>query len=152
MDNKPLLGITMGDPAGIGPEIIVKALADPEVYGWCRPLVIGDIQAFKRALEYTGLTRMIVRTVEMPDEGSYTPGVVDLLPASSGSIPPVPLGTVTAAAGAAAYAAIIRSIDLGMDKLIDGVVTAPINKTSLHEAGVKHAGHTEIFSSATGAG
>ena len=146
---KPLLGITAGDPGGIGPEIAAKALADPEMYETCRSLVVGDAEIMADAVRFSGLD-LSIRACADPESGRYTPGGIDVLDLGC-----LPLGelrhkTVTAAQGRAAFAYIERAIELAMDGRIDGTVTGPINKAALNAAGHHYAGHTEIYRDLTG--
>jgi 4-phospho-D-threonate 3-dehydrogenase / 4-phospho-D-erythronate 3-dehydrogenase len=146
--SKPVVGITMGDAAGIGPEIIVRALADPAMYAMARPLVIGDAKILERAdrLVATGLA---VNRVPSPAAAGYQAGTVDcldldLLPAG------LPFGQLSAAAGDAAFRFVARAVELARAGAIDAICTAPLNKEALHQAGHRYPGHTEILAELTG--
>src|SRR2546430_1119530 len=152
VDQRPVLAITMGDPAGIGPEITIKALQGPgaaEVYRDCRPLVIGDAGVMRNALAFMH-SPLKLNIVEAPAQAAGTSGVMDVLDLHNVDAAKLQLGKVSAEAGEAAFQAITRSIELAMANQIDGVVTNPIHKEALHLAGHKFPGHTEIFAHYSG--
>jgi len=145
---RPIVGITMGDAAGVGPEIIMKALSDPAVYATSRPFVIGDAKILARAAAvlHSALT---IRPIAAVNEGRFEFGTVDcldldLLPAD------LPFGQISAAAGDAAYRFLERAIALAKDGAIDAICTAPLNKEALHKGGHIYPGHTEILAALTG--
>ncbi len=142
--NRPVLGITMGDPAGIGPEIIVKALASPMVYRRCRPLVIGDAAVIEQARRVTK-QRLSIRQISCLEEADFRPGGIDVYDLRNVNLAQLRLGIVSAMAGKAAFEAITTAIRFALDGAIDGVVTAPIHKEAVRRAGYAFAGHTEIF-------
>jgi len=145
---RPLIGITMGDPSGIGPEIIAKALATGSLCGKLRPLVIGSAGILKRELAKFA-PAVKVNAVGAPNQGRYEAGIVDVLDINNIS-PDVPYGRVSAENGKAAFEYIERSIELAQAGLIDGVATAPIHKEAIHGAGIPYIGHTEMFAGLTG--
>ena len=145
----PLLGITMGDPAGIGPEIIAKAICDPKVHAICRPLVIGDAQVMEQGIMIAKIDLKINRICS-PQEGLYRPDTMDVLDLKNVEMGKLIHGKVSAMAGRAAYLSIEKAIELALDKKIDGTVTAPINKEALNMAGFTYSGHTEIYADLTG--
>ena len=147
---RPLLAITMGDPAGIGPEIVLKALAHPEVFARCRPLVLGDRRILERAAGWLGIDPQF-DVVADPADGAYQPGHVALLDLENAPPDRIPVGEETAIAGAAAVAYVFRACDLAMAKEVNAVVTAPLNKAAMHLAGHEYAGHTELLTERTGA-
>lgn len=147
---KPLLAITMGDPAGIGPEIIVKALQHPTVYAQCRPLVIGDRRMLTQAAQWTGLPAAFELITE-PATGEYQVGRIALLDRANADPATILPGRISAAAGAAAVDYVIHACDLALAGIVDGVVTAPLNKEAMHLAGHNYAGHTELLADRTGA-
>lgn len=147
---RPLIGITMGDPAGIGPEIAVKALGRPELYEKCRPLVVGDARILRRALEFTGRTDLKIRPVKRPSEGGYAPGTIDVLDLPVADPEEIETGKVSAAAGNAAFACVKEVIRLAMEKEVDATVTNPLNKEAMNLAGHHYSGHTEIYAHFTG--
>ncbi|MEF2243788.1 4-hydroxythreonine-4-phosphate dehydrogenase PdxA [Paenibacillus sp. IITD108] len=144
---KPIIGITMGDAAGIGPEIIVKALGHQEMYESCKPLVIGDAKLLERVLPIVN-SALKVHAIQDPSEAKYEYGVIDvidlnLLPAD------LPFGVVSASAGDAAFQYLAKAIALAKDKQIDSICTAPLNKEALHLGGHLYPGHTEILAELT---
>ncbi|MDR1537700.1 MAG: 4-hydroxythreonine-4-phosphate dehydrogenase PdxA [Clostridiales bacterium] len=141
---KPVLGITMGDPAGIGPEIIVKALAHEDIYSWCKPYVIGSADVLDRAMGILGMPKLDVEK-SVINEASFSPGTISVCDFAMTELPG--LGRVSAKGGDAAFLYIKKGIDLALVNSIDAVVTSPINKEALKLAGHDFAGHTEIFSS-----
>ena len=139
----------MGDAAGIGPEIIIKALTDTSVYDACNPIVIGDAKILERAKSIVG-AETAVRSVSAPDGAEYRPGTIDcldldLLPAG------LKFGEVSAAAGDAAFRYLEKAVCLAKAGQIDAVCTAPLNKEALNNAGHHYPGHTEILAELTGA-
>ncbi len=140
----PLLGITMGDPAGVGPEITAKALATPEIVSTCRPVVIGDRSVMEATL---GVLRSAQRlhAVSRPAECRFEPGTIECLDLANVDAAALPRAQVSAEAGRAAYAYIERAVRLCQSGEIDAMVTAPVNKEALAAAGVQHSGHTEIL-------
>ena len=146
---RPIVGISVGDPGGIGPEVTVKALAVPRVYEQCRPLVIGDASAVRDALRFTGLS-LAVNAVDAPEKGIYKLGVVDVLDMGNMPIDQVQYGVVTAQQGRASFEYVAKNIELAMARRMDATVTGPINKAAINEAGFHFAGHTEIYAKMTG--
>ena len=147
---KPVIGITMGDVCGIGPEIIAKSLASPDLHGLCRPLVIGDTAALDRAAGIVGANLTV--TVVPPDAPlTATPD-----PAHAYCVDPglrvggLPFGEVRAEAGHAAFEYIRTAVDLAKAGTIAAIATAPLNKEALHKGGHLYPGHTEILASLTG--
>lgn len=139
----PILAITMGDAAGCGPEIIVKALADKNIYNKCRPLVFGDANRMKLAAAILKSPLQIASVSDI-QEGSYQSGVIDVL--DFANIPhDLPFGQVDERSGRAAYAYIQSAIEKAMANEVDAIVTAPINKEALHKGGHRFPGHTEIL-------
>jgi 4-hydroxythreonine-4-phosphate dehydrogenase len=147
---RPLLAITMGDPAGIGPEVILKALAHDDLSARCRPLVIGDRRILERAAAWLG-QEPAFDVVGDPAAGRYTAGSLTLLDLANASPEACPVGVESAAAGAAAVDYVFRACDLAMAGEVDAVVTAPLNKAAMHLAGYDYAGHTELLTERTGA-
>ncbi|WP_027818144.1 4-hydroxythreonine-4-phosphate dehydrogenase PdxA [Paraburkholderia bannensis] len=144
----PVIGITMGDAAGVGPEVVAKSLTHASVYAQCRPVVIGDARRLEQAIDICGLT-LAVRRVNDPSEARYEQGTIDvidldLIPAD------LPFGELSALAGDAAYQYIARAVELAQGKQIDAICTAPLNKEALHAGGHKYPGHTEMLAHLTG--
>ena len=143
---KPIVGITMGDPAGIGPEIIAKTLADREIYEMCRPLVFADAQVMRAAAEMTdSLFPLDVHPVSSAGEARFEYGTMDVFDLKNVDMASLEYGKVSANAGNAAFEAIRKVIDCAMNAEIDATVTAPINKESINRAGHHFSGHTEIY-------
>jgi len=141
---RPILGVTMGDPAGVGPEIIARALAEPAVIASSRPVVIGSAAIMKEALGLVGspLALHVVRGIA---DSRWEAQMRECLDLGNVEAATLPRGEVSAAAGRAAYDYIERAIRLAQAGEIHGIVTAPVNKEALAAAGVRHSGHTEIL-------
>ncbi len=151
---RPLLAITLGDPAGIGPEIILKALSHAEVHRRARLFVVGDRRILARAVPWVDPSLkepLDVQAVASPDEGVYCPGTLVLLDMQNADPAMCPLGQVSAAAGRAAVDYVERTCDLAMSGAVQAMVTAPLNKDAIHRAGFDYAGHTELLKARTGA-
>lgn len=151
MNNRPLLAITLGDPAGIGPEIIVKALHHAAIYDQCRPLVIGDRRMLARAMTWVEGAALPLDVIVDPAEGQYQPGVIALLDLQNADPAAIQPGQVSAAAGRAAVEYVLRACDMTMANVTAAVVTAPLNKEAMNLAGYHYAGHTELLADRTGA-
>ncbi|HEV2073870.1 MAG TPA: 4-hydroxythreonine-4-phosphate dehydrogenase PdxA [Thermomicrobiales bacterium] len=148
---RPLLAITMGDPAGIGPEVVLKALAHPEVFARARPLVVGDRSTLERAAHWVEATDLRYDVVTRVEDGQYGPGVVTLMDLQTSPSGGYAVGQVSADAGRAAVDFVFRACDLAMEGKVDAVVTAPLNKAAMHAAGFTYPGHTELLAERTGA-
>mgnify|MGYP003599561704 FL=1 len=147
--SRSLIGIPLGDIAGVGPEIVVMALAQPAVYETARPLVIGEINALRRALRITGLS-LAINCLKNPTQGEYRYGVIDLVDLDNVEAEQVKFGKVQAEAGRAAFEFIHKAVDLTRAGLIDAIATTPINKEAFHAAGIRDIGHTELLGRLTG--
>jgi len=141
---RPILGVTMGDPAGVGPEIIARALAEPAVIASSRPVVIGSAAIMKEALGLVGspLALHVVRGIA---DSRWEAQMLECLDLGNVEAATLLRGEVSAVAGRAAYDYIERAIRLAQAGEIHGIVTAPVNKEALAAAGVRHSGHTEIL-------
>ena len=144
----PIIGITMGDPVGVGPEIIVKTMADSEIHKICRPLIIGDYNVLKKAEKYTQLV-LKINLINHYREARFKKDWPDLLALSALNAEKLVPGKPTAVTGQAMVDYIETCIDLSLKGKIDGMVTAPINKKALKLAGCNFAGHTEILAHRT---
>ncbi|MGP4071049.1 4-hydroxythreonine-4-phosphate dehydrogenase PdxA [Piscibacillus sp. B03] len=147
-NQKPIVGITMGDAAGVGPEIIIKSLLNEDVYDWCKPLVIGDAKILENAKQVVGAEDLTIQTVEDVRDSHFAKGTVpcidlDLLPSD------LPVGQVSAESGNAAYQYLAKAIELAKQGDIQAICTAPLNKEALHLGGHKYPGHTEILAQLT---
>jgi 4-hydroxythreonine-4-phosphate dehydrogenase len=147
MNTPPRLVLTMGDVAGVGPEVIARAW--PDLLAVCRPVVVGDPGWLRRALELVG-SPAAVRVVAGPAEAEPSPHLVPCLPGSAARLDRVEPARVSAAAGRAAYDFLCRAIDLTLADEAAGIVTAPLHKEGLHAAGLHYPGHTEILAERTG--
>ncbi len=145
---KPITAITMGDPAGIGPEIVVGTMLDKEIHEVCRPFVIGSIAIMERAAKVLG-KELKYNKIEDPAEAKYEYGTVDIIETGEYDTDSIKWGEVQALAGQMAIDWIMKSIELGMAKKIDAVSTAPIHKGAIKLIGIKEPGHTEIYQHAT---
>lgn len=145
---KPLIGIPMGDPAGIGPEIVVKALSSKEVYDNARPVIIGDRKVIKNVIKFTG-SDIDINVINNPSEGIYEEGILNLIDFDNVNMDEFKIGEISGMCGQAAYDYIEKSIELANSKEVAAVATTPINKESLQAAGVPYIGHTEIFGALT---
>ncbi len=148
---RPLLAVTLGDPAGVGPEIVLKALWRPEVFERCRPLVIGDSRILERASFWLGCNPLRFERLMTPSEGNYRPGTVPLFDMLNTLPDQTPVGQVSPAAGKAAVEYVFKACDLALAGLVDAVVTAPLNKSAMNLAGFHYAGHTELLAERTAA-
>lgn len=143
--SRPLIAITMGDPCGVGPEIIVKALKNRELREICNCFVIGDVTALKRAMEVCG-SALNVREISSPEEAiSVDSATIPLLALSRLAAGDLTYGWPTAAAGDAAFDYICSAARFCLDGHIAAMVTAPINKEAMHKAGHDYPGHTELL-------
>jgi len=156
---KPILGISMGDPFGNGPEITVRALSDAAVYERCKPLVVGDETAMRYALkvaEKVSGIKLNLNVVSSPAEGKYTYGTIDLMdlklvpadsiPDTSDLAEPKPFGVgACAIGGEASFQYVKKVIELAMAGEIDATVTNALSKEAINMAGHHYSGHTEIY-------
>ena len=141
---RPVLGVTMGDAAGVGPEIIARAAAEPAVRASCRPVVIGAAGPMREALGLIG-SPLDLHAVSRVADCRWTDGTLEVLDLANIDMATLPRREVSAAAGRAAYEYIERAVRLAQAGEIDAIVTAPVNKEALAAAGVRHSGHTEIL-------
>jgi len=144
----PVVGITMGDATGVGPEVIVKTLSRRSLFGQCRPLVIGDTKRLELA---NGILKgdMKVRSIAAASQARYEPGTIDCI--DLGLIPAdLPFGRISPIAGDAAFQYVKRAAALAQAGEIDAICTAPLNKEALHAGGHKYPGHTEMLAQLTG--
>ena len=146
--NLPYVAVTMGDGAGIGPEVIVPAMLDPQVAGWCHPVVIGDAARLRLAARVLGLEPQIV-SVERVSDAEFNPGRINVI--DLGLLPDdLPWGELSAVAGHAAYEYIRVASELAVAGDVQAICTAPLNKEALHAAGHIFPGHTEVLAHLTG--
>lgn len=145
---KPKIGISMGDPAGIGPEIIIKTLALQDVYNRCNPLVIGDAKTLENEVKNLNSYLKINSITDVAD-AKFQCGCIDVFDLNNVNHNELKPGVVSAMAGKVAFEAVTKNIALALENKIDATVTAPINKESIHKAGHKYSGHTEIYAEYT---
>ncbi len=146
---RPVVGVTMGDPAGIGPEVCAKALTSPEVQMIADCVVIGDRKAMRQGLKVAKIGNIEINPIKKISEAKFTRGTIDVLDLKNVDVSRLRIGQVSKAAGKASVEYIEKAIKLAMDGKIDAVTTAPINKESMHKAGYKFQGHTEILATRT---
>lgn len=145
---KPILAITMGDPAGIGPEIIVRALNHRETYEQCRPIVTGDAAIMRQAVQLLGYD-LQVNAVNNVADARFQYGTIDVYDLQCVDLSTFEFGKVQPQCGNAAFQYIKKAIELAMAGEVDGTVTAPLNKEALNLAGHHYDGHTEIYATFT---
>jgi 4-hydroxythreonine-4-phosphate dehydrogenase len=146
---KPIIGITMGDPASIGPEIAVKALLTEKIHAVCRPLIVGDAGVFNDIINRLKLPATVNAITKVAD-AAFQPGTIDVFDLKNVDISKLQFGEISAMAGGASFEAVKRVIELALAGDVDATVTGPINKKSINEAGHHFAGHTEIYAHYTG--
>lgn len=153
MSEWPIVAITMGDPAGVGPEVTAKALARLEVWGCCRPLVVGNTETLGRAVRMLDLS-LAPQAVADPARARYDPAAPDVLDLGAVDLTAWhatdQLGRVSAIAGRAAVAYVEQATKLALGGQVDAIVTGPINKAAIQAAGSPHVGHTEMLAELTG--
>lgn len=149
MNSKMRIAITMGDPAGVGPEIIVKALSHVEVYQKCIPIVIGDCAALADAIRFCNLP-MELREISDVTEGRGEFGNIDYINMNKLQVGGWEYKKNSAKCGEASFQYVVYGIKRAMEGKVQAVVTAPINKESINMAGHNYSGHTEIFAEYTG--
>jgi 4-hydroxythreonine-4-phosphate dehydrogenase len=141
---KPIIGITMGDPASIGPEIAVKALLTERLFEVCRPVIIGDAAVFEDIVKRFGSQAKINAITDIKD-AKFIFGEPDVYDLKNVDMSQLKFGEISAMAGDASFQAVKTVIELALAGEIDATVTGPINKKSVNEAGHHYAGHTEIY-------
>ena len=141
---KPIIAITMGDPAGIGPEIIIKALSLKETYEKCRPLVTGDANIMQWAVDNMQ-SELKIHRISSVKEARFELGTIDVYDLACIDMSTFQPGVLQNQSGHAAFISVTTAIQLAMDNEVDATVTAPLNKEALHNAGHNFDGHTEIY-------
>lgn len=147
--NRPLIAVPIGDPAGVGPEIVAKSIASKEVFDVADCIVIGDKTIVENAVKITE-TNLSVNIVSTPKEGDYREGILNLIDLGNIDMTKFEFGKVNGMCGKAAYEYIAKSIELANAGEVDAVATTPINKESLRAGDIHFIGHTEIFGALTG--
>lgn len=146
--NKQIIGIPLGDPAGIGPEIVVKSLNNKEIYDMCNPVVVGEKSTIEQAMKFCNI-ELKINTINEPKDGMYTYGTIDLIDLNNVDINNLKIGEIQAMGGKAAFEYIKTVTELALDKKVDAIATTPINKESFKAAEVPYIGHTEILEDLT---
>ena len=149
MEERPILGVTMGDASGAGPEIVTKAWADPAIQSIARLVLIGDADCMAQAFRITGMSGG-VRAVQSVAEARFDDGRLDVLDLDNIDVDRLEFAKVQSMAGKAAYEAVVKAIDLALAGEIDAMVTSALHKEALNLAGCHHPGHTEILADLTG--
>lgn len=134
----------MGDPAGIGPEIVVKALCDERVTGWCNPVLVGDLRVIQKAAAEQQVQKQI-KSVETIGKAEFDRNIINVYSLDLIDLDKLEMGKITSMSGEAAFQCVKTVIDLALAGEIDATVTAPINKKSVNLAGHRFSGHTEIY-------
>ena len=145
----PVIAITMGDPTGVGPEIIVKALSHKRTFRFCRPLVLGDGNIMARAIKLLKAA-LKINEIEHVEEGTYEHGTLNLINLSDINVDDAYYGMPTESCGKAMVSYIEKAVRLVLDDRIDAITTAPISKKALSDAGYSYPGHTELLAELTG--
>ena len=149
MDTRlPIIGITMGDPAGIGPEIAAKAMANPETYKKCKPLVVGDASVMEQAIMIAKVN-LRLNPITKPSEAKFEFGILDVVDLKDVDVEKLQHGKISAMAGKAAFDAVKKVIEFAMADEVDATVTGPLNKEAINLAGYHYTGHTEIYADFT---
>jgi 4-hydroxythreonine-4-phosphate dehydrogenase len=146
--DRPFIGISVGDPAGIGPEITGKALSLQEIYESCRPLIVAEAEIMKEAVRFSGLD-LRIHAISFSDEGLYQLGTIDVLDMKNIDAKSIRHKIIPADCGRASFEYVRKVIELAMAKEIDATVTGPINKEAINGAGFHYSGHTEIYADLT---
>jgi len=149
MSALPVIAITMGDPASIGPEIAVKALQQRSIHEICKPLLVGDAKVFEQIINTLKL-KVKVNAVNNIADAKFELGIINVFDLNITDVSKLQFGKIDAMCGEASFQAIKKAIELAMAKEVDATVTGPINKKSINEAGHHFAGHTEIYAHFTG--
>jgi 4-phospho-D-threonate 3-dehydrogenase / 4-phospho-D-erythronate 3-dehydrogenase len=147
---RPILGITMGDPAGNGPEITVKALSRRKIYKASKPLVIGDARVMQRAVKIVNMETIKINPITNINDARFEYGTIDVFNLDLVDLSKLVMGKVSAMAGEAAFQCVKKVIELAMSGQIDGTVTNALSKEAINLAGHHYAGHTEIYAGLTG--
>lgn len=145
MIKKPIIAITMGDPASIGPEISIRTLQNPAIYESTRPLVIGDLNVLKKVQSLLDIQPVTFNRIKTVQEAKFEFGTIDVLDMELVAIDQLVFGKVSAMAGEAAFRYVEKAIELANNQLVDATVTNAINKEAMNLAGHHFAGHTEIY-------
>lgn len=149
MNNRQIIAIPMGDAAGIGPEIAVKSLTNKDIYDVCKPIIVGDLDVIRKAVNITK-SDVEINNIDDPENGVYKIGTIDVIDLNNIDADNLVYGKVSEKCGEAAYEYIKKSVELAMDKKVSALATTPINKESLKAAKVPYIGHTEMLEALSG--
>ena len=149
-NERPAIAITMGDPCGIGPEVVVKALADPQVYASCRPLVVGNTYAMQQAVKLTRLPLDINETDD-PTSAGEDPRIIDVVDIHNLNPEDITVGQMSIPCGKASMEWVSKAGELALAGIVDGLATAPLNKEAASLAGYQSIGHMELLQELSGA-
>ncbi|MGW8120081.1 4-hydroxythreonine-4-phosphate dehydrogenase PdxA [Staphylococcus xylosus] len=149
MNNRQIIAIPMGDAAGIGPEIAVKSLTNKDIYDVCKPVILGDLDVIRKAVNITN-SDVEINNIDDPENGIYKIGTIDVIDLNNIDADNLVYGEVSKKCGEAAYEYIKKSVELAMDKKVSALATTPINKESLKAAKVPYIGHTEMLEALSG--
>lgn len=148
-DDRPLVALTMGDVAGVGPEVIARAWGDTPLRALARPFVVGSRSVLERALAVVG-GQAVVQEITEPEEARPSARLIPCLEATDQDVADVPPGLVDPRAGRAAYDYLTTAADLALAGRIDAITTLPLNKEALNAGGIKLPGHTEVLAERCG--
>jgi 4-hydroxythreonine-4-phosphate dehydrogenase len=140
----PVLAVTMGDPAGIGPEIAIKTFAKQETYLKCKPVLVGHAVTITDTLHQLG-TKLQTNCIQKISDAKFKFGTIDIISIGENYTDIIEKGKISAEAGDIAFKSVVKAIELAKTKEVDGTVTGPIHKEAIHMAGHKFSGHTEIY-------
>ncbi|MCX8170417.1 MAG: 4-hydroxythreonine-4-phosphate dehydrogenase PdxA [Candidatus Bathyarchaeota archaeon] len=146
---RPIIGVTIGDPAGIGPEISIKASLEASVLRVCKPVLIGDLSVLKEVSERLGLNAAF-RIIDSPREAKGRGGSIDLINLNNVKLESLPIGEASAESGRASIQYIEKAVEYALRREVSAISTAPINKRAINMAGSEHIGHTEILAALCG--
>lgn len=146
--DRPVIGIPLGDPAGIGPEIVVKSLVNNKLYEVCKPLVIGDTGVVRQALRFCGISS-VINAVKSISEAKFEAGTIDIIDMDNVDLNALKIGEIQALGGKAAFEYIRKSVEMAQNGELDAIATTPINKEALKAAKIDYIGHTEILAGLT---
>jgi len=144
MQNKPIIGITMGDPSSIGPEIVVKSIIKKKINKICYPIIVGDAKVIRKTVLDLNLNKK-VKSISTVKEAEYINELINVYDLDNVDMRKLAIGKVSVLSGEAAYQNVKKVIELAISKEIDATVTGPIHKESINLAGYKYSGHTEIY-------
>jgi len=147
--NKPIIAITMGDPAGAGPELAIKALRRKRLYSEAQLLLIGDLRVFERAAKIVGASEIRLMKTSDATKLLDSPKVANVLDLKNADPAKIVYGKPSSLGGKASYEAVVRAVELALDGRVHAIVTAPISKESLNLAGYHYPGHTELLAELT---